>query len=156
MRSIPGQGTARVVAEAVLNLACVGARPLAVVNCLNFGNPEHPEVMWELSEAIDGMAEACPAFGIPVVGGNVSLYNETRGHDIDPTPVVGMLGMVDRLERRPPGIGWSRPGAPPRRSRRRPGPGAGWIAVGVGARGPWGRAAGARRREPPRPRRRRA
>ncbi len=89
----------------MLNLACVGARPLAVVNCLNFGNPEHPEVMWELSEAIDGMAEACTAFGVPVVGGNVSLYNETRGHDIDPTPVVGMLGMVDRLERRPPGIG---------------------------------------------------
>ena len=101
----PRGGTARIVAEAMLNLACVGARPLAVVNCLNFGNPEHPEVMWELSEAIDGMAEACTAFGVPVVGGNVSLYNETRGHDIDPTPVVGMLGMVDRLERRPPGIG---------------------------------------------------
>ena len=62
-------GTARVVAEAVLNLACVGARPLALVNCLNFGNPEHPEVMWELSEAIDGMAEACRALGVPVVGG---------------------------------------------------------------------------------------
>jgi phosphoribosylformylglycinamidine (FGAM) synthase-like enzyme len=61
--------------------------------------------MWELSEAIDGMAEACTAFGVPVVGGNVSLYNETRGHDIDPTPVIGMLGMVDRLERRPPGAG---------------------------------------------------
>ena len=61
--------------------------------------------MWELSEAIDGMAEACTAFGVPVVGGNVSLYNETHGHDIDPTPVIGMLGMVDRLERRPPGIG---------------------------------------------------
>ena len=101
----PRGGTARLVAEAMLNLACVGARPLAVVNCLNFGNPEHPEVMWELSEAIDGMAEACTAFGVPVVGGNVSLYNETHGHDIDPTPVIGMLGMVDRLERRPPGIG---------------------------------------------------
>ena len=66
------------VVEAVLNLACVGARPMAVVNCLNFGNPEHPEVMWQLSEAIDGMGEACRAFGIPVVGGNVSLYNESR------------------------------------------------------------------------------
>ncbi len=99
----PRQGTALVVAEAVLNLACVGARPLAVVNCLNFGNPEHPEVMWQLSEAIDGMAEACLAFGIPVVGGNVSLYNESAGSDIDPTPVVGLLGLVDRLERRPPG-----------------------------------------------------
>jgi phosphoribosylformylglycinamidine synthase len=101
----PRAGTARVVAEALLNLACVGARPLAVVNCLNFGNPEHPEVMWELSEAIDGMGEACTAFGIPVIGGNVSLYNETRGRDIDPTPVIGLLGMVDRLERRPCGTG---------------------------------------------------
>ncbi|HEX6787502.1 MAG TPA: AIR synthase related protein, partial [Acidimicrobiales bacterium] len=99
----PRTGTARVVAESVLNLACVGARPLALVNCLNFGNPEHPEVMWELSEAIDGMAEACRAFELPVIGGNVSLYNETRGRDIDPTPVVGVLGMVDALERRPPG-----------------------------------------------------
>ena len=103
----PRAGTALIVAESVLNLACVGARPLAVVNCLNFGNPEHPEVMWQLSEAIDGMAEACRAFGMPVIGGNVSLYNETRGRDIDPTPVVGMLGMVDRLERRPPGVGSS-------------------------------------------------
>ena len=76
VRGRPRRGTAIVVAEALLNLACVGARPLALVNCLNFGNPEHPEVMWQLSEAIDGMAEACRAFGIPVVGGNVSLYNE--------------------------------------------------------------------------------
>jgi phosphoribosylformylglycinamidine synthase len=101
----PRQGTALTVAESVLNLACVGARPLAVVNCLNFGNPEHPEVMWQLSEAIDGMAEACRALGTPVVGGNVSLYNESRGADIDPTPVIGMLGVVDRLDRRPPGPG---------------------------------------------------
>ncbi|MCU1376252.1 MAG: phosphoribosylformylglycinamidine synthase subunit, partial [Actinomycetia bacterium] len=97
--------TAMVVAESVLNLACVGARPLALVNCLNFGNPEHPEVMWQLSESIDGMGEACRAFGIPVVGGNVSLYNESRGNDIDPTPVIGLLGVVDRLDRRPPGVG---------------------------------------------------
>ncbi len=101
----PRAGTALVVAESVLNLACAGARPLAIVNCLNFGNPEHPEVMWELSEAIDGMADACRALGVPVVGGNVSLYNESRGVDIDPSPVVGMLGVVDRLDRRPPGIG---------------------------------------------------
>ncbi|MGZ4759213.1 MAG: phosphoribosylformylglycinamidine synthase subunit PurL [Acidimicrobiales bacterium] len=101
----PRQGTALTVAEAVLNLACVGARPLAVVNCLNFGNPEHPEVMWQLSEAIDGMSEACRALGTPVVGGNVSLYNESKGADIDPTPVIGMLGVVDRLERRPPSVG---------------------------------------------------
>jgi phosphoribosylformylglycinamidine synthase len=100
----PRLGTALTVAESVLNLACVGARPIALVNCLNFGNPEHPEVMWQLSEAVDGMAEACRAFGLPVVGGNVSLYNESRGVDIDPTPVVGLLGVVDRLERRPPGV----------------------------------------------------
>ncbi len=100
----PHRGTALVVAEAVLNLACVGARPLGLVNCLNFGNPEHPEVMWQLAGAIDGMAEACRAFSLPVVGGNVSLYNESRGTDIDPSPVVGVLGLVDRLDRRPPGV----------------------------------------------------
>ena len=101
----PRAGTAMTVAESVLNLACVGAEPRAVVNCLNFGNPEHAEVMWQLSEAIDGMAEACLAFGIPVIGGNVSLYNESHGTDIDPTPVIGLLGTVDRLDRRPPGVG---------------------------------------------------
>jgi phosphoribosylformylglycinamidine synthase II len=100
----PHRGTALVVAEAVLNLACVGARPLGLVNCLNFGNPEHPEVMWQLSASIDGMAEACRALDLPVVGGNVSLYNESRGRDIDPSPVVGVLGLVDRLDRRPPGV----------------------------------------------------
>ena len=101
----PRSGTAAVVAESVMNLACVGAEPLALVNCLNFGNPEHPEVMWQLSEAIDGMAEACRALSVPVVGGNVSLYNESSGTDIDPTPVVGTIGLVESLERRPPGIG---------------------------------------------------
>ena len=98
----PRRGTALIVAEAALNVACAGAVPLALVNCLNFGNPEHPEVMWQLSEAIDGMAEACRALHLPVVGGNVSLYNESRGRDIDPTPVVGVLGLIDRLDRRPP------------------------------------------------------
>jgi phosphoribosylformylglycinamidine synthase len=97
----PRAGTALVVAESALNVACAGARPVALVNCLNFGNPEHPEVMWQLSEAIDGMAEACTGLGLPVVGGNVSLYNEARGADIDPTPVVGTLGLIDRLR---PGI----------------------------------------------------
>ena len=101
----PRVGTAMIVAEAALNLACVGARPLAVVNCLNLGNPEHPEVMWQLSEIIDGMGDACRDLHVPVVGGNVSLYNESRGRDIDPTPIVGMLGVVDRLDRRPPGVG---------------------------------------------------
>jgi phosphoribosylformylglycinamidine synthase len=99
----PRRGTSMVVAESVLNLACVGARPLAVVNCLNFGNPEHPEVMWQLSEAVDGMAEACRVFDAPVIGGNVSLYNESNGTNIDPTPVIGLLGVVDALDRRPPG-----------------------------------------------------
>ena len=101
----PRIGTARLVAEAALNLACVGARPVALVNCLNFGNPEHPEVMWQLSEAIDGMGDTCRALHVPVVGGNVSFYNESRGRDIDPTPIVGLLGVVDRLQRRPPGVG---------------------------------------------------
>ncbi|HET6773748.1 MAG TPA: phosphoribosylformylglycinamidine synthase subunit PurL [Acidimicrobiales bacterium] len=101
----PRRGTALVVAEAVANLACTGARPLALVNCLNFGNPEHPETMWQLSEAIDGMSEACRALGLPVVGGNVSLYNESRGRDIDPTPVVAVVGMIDRLVTPPPGAG---------------------------------------------------
>ena len=67
------------IAESMLNLACVGAEPRALVNCLNFGNPENPTVMWQLSEAVDGMAEACSQFNIPVVGGNVSLYNESQG-----------------------------------------------------------------------------
>jgi phosphoribosylformylglycinamidine synthase len=99
----PREGTSLVVAESALNVACVGARPVALVNCLNFGNPEHPEVMWQLSEAIDGMAWACKALRVPVIGGNVSLYNESRGRDIDPTPVVGTLGLVERLVARPPG-----------------------------------------------------
>ncbi len=103
----PRAGTAMTVAESVLNLACAGARPLALVNCLNFGNPEHPEVMWQFSEAVDGMAEACGEFEIPVVGGNVSLYNESHGHNIDPTPVIGLLGIIDRLIQVPPGLAWS-------------------------------------------------
>ncbi len=103
----PHVGTAMTVCESVLNLACAGARPLALVNCLNFGNPEHPEVMWQLSGAVDGMAEACVAFDLPVVGGNVSLYNESRGSNIDPTPVVGVVGVVDDLARPPCGLAWS-------------------------------------------------
>ncbi len=100
----PKSGTALSVAESVLNLACVGATPKALVNCLNFGNPEHPEVMWQLSEAIDGMAEACRAFDLPVVGGNVSLYNESNGANIDPTPVIGVLGTTGIIDRAPPGM----------------------------------------------------
>lgn len=101
----PRQGAAATVAESVMNLATVGAVPVALVNCLNFGNPEHPEVMWQLSEAVDGIGDACRAFGIPVVGGNVSLYNESRGADIDPTPIVAVLGLIDDLRVRPPGVG---------------------------------------------------
>ena len=111
-RSTPGPGAALTVAEACLNVACAGARPVALVNCLNFGNPEHPEVMWQLSEAIDGMAEACRALDLPVIGGNVSLYNESRGADIDPTP--------DRRRARPhrPPRAGARPGRARRRGRR--------------------------------------
>ena len=102
----PRAGTVLVVAEGVANLACVGATPVALVNCLNFGNPEHPEVMWQLSECIDGMAEACRALSLPVIGGNVSLYNESAGSDIDPTPVIGLLGLLDSVQARPPGLAW--------------------------------------------------
>ena len=100
----PRAGAAMAVVEACLNVACAGARPVAMVNCLNLGNPEHPEVMWQLSEITDGMAEACRALGVPVVGGNVSLYNESRGRDIDPTPVIGVVGLIDALDRPPPGV----------------------------------------------------
>jgi phosphoribosylformylglycinamidine synthase len=102
----PRMGTALTVFESVANLACVGATAKAVVNCLNFGNPEHPEVMWQLSESIDGMAEACNQLSLPVIGGNVSLYNESGGADIDPTPVIGLLGVVDHLVAPPPGWNW--------------------------------------------------
>ena len=91
----PRTGGRLVVLEAARNVACAGAEPRALVNCLNFGNPEHPEVMWQFSEVVDGMSEACRALGIPVIGGNVSFYNESQGRDIDPTPVVG----VDRAHR---------------------------------------------------------
>jgi phosphoribosylformylglycinamidine synthase len=100
----PFVGGVMTVCESVMNLAVVGARPVAMVNCLNFGNPEHPEVMWQLSESIDGLSAALAALDVPCVGGNVSLYNESRGSDIDPTPVIGVLGVVDSLDRRAPGV----------------------------------------------------
>ena len=103
----PKIGTAMIIAESMLNLACVGAEPRALVNCLNFGNPENPNVMWQLSEAVDGMAEACSQFNIPVVGGNVSLYNESQGNNIDPTPIVGLIGVIDNLDTPPPGVSWN-------------------------------------------------
>jgi phosphoribosylformylglycinamidine synthase len=78
---------------------CVGARPIAVTNCLNFPSPERPEVMWAFSETIDGMAEACRAFDTPVISGNVSFYNETEGRGILPTPVIGMVGIIEDVRR---------------------------------------------------------
>ncbi|MCZ6567685.1 MAG: phosphoribosylformylglycinamidine synthase subunit PurL, partial [Actinobacteria bacterium] len=98
----PRRGAARLVYEAALNVAVAGARPLAVVDNLNFGNPEKPEVMWQLIETVEGISGACEALGIPVVGGNVSFYNETDGVDIHPTPVVGLLGLADPMPSSPP------------------------------------------------------
>jgi phosphoribosylformylglycinamidine synthase subunit PurL len=97
----PRTGGALAVLEAARNVACAGGRPLAATDCLNFGNPEKPEIAWELAEAIEGMAQACEALGIPVVSGNVSLYNETDGRAIDPTPVVGCVGLVEDVRRIP-------------------------------------------------------
>ncbi|MDX2042207.1 MAG: phosphoribosylformylglycinamidine synthase subunit PurL, partial [Acidobacteriota bacterium] len=91
----PREGAKLAVAESARNVVCSGARPLAVTNCLNFANPERPEVMWSFSEVIDGMAEACRAFSTPVTGGNVSFYNETEGRGIFPTPTIGMLGVIE-------------------------------------------------------------
>ena len=101
----PRRGAARLVYEAALNVAVTGARPLAAVDNLNLGNPEKPEVMWQLIETVEGISEACEALGIPVVGGNVSLYNESGGRDIHPTPVVGVLGLADPMPHDPPSIG---------------------------------------------------
>ena len=98
----PRRGAARIVYEAALNVAVTGARPYAIVDNLNFGNPEKPEVMWQFLETIEGMSEACEALGIPVIGGNVSFYNETDGIDIRPTPVAGLLGFCDPMPERPP------------------------------------------------------
>jgi phosphoribosylformylglycinamidine synthase II len=95
----PRAGGAIAVAEACRNLACVGARPVGVTNCLNFGNPEKPEVMWQFEQAIDGLAEACRAFEIPVTGGNVSFYNDTEGASIYPTPVLGIVGLIKDVGR---------------------------------------------------------
>jgi phosphoribosylformylglycinamidine synthase subunit PurL len=95
----PREGAKLIVAEAARNVVCVGARPLAVTNCLNFASPERPEVMWSFSEVIDGMAEACRMFNTPVVSGNVSFYNETEGRGILPTPVIGMIGLVEDVRR---------------------------------------------------------
>jgi len=95
----PRAGARLVVAEAARNVVCAGARPMAITNCLNFASPERPEVMWAFSETVDGMAESCRALGTPVVSGNVSFYNETEGNGILPTPVIGMVGLVEDAHR---------------------------------------------------------
>jgi phosphoribosylformylglycinamidine synthase len=98
----PKLGAMHAVAEAARKVACTGATPVAATNCLNFGNPEKPEIMAQLSQAIDGIAEACNALGTPVTGGNVSLYNETKGEGIYPTPVLGIVGIIDDVTKAVP------------------------------------------------------
>ena len=95
----PYEGGKAAVAEAARNLSCVGAEPVAVTDNLNFGSPEKPEVYWQMAEACRGISEACSALGTPVTGGNVSLYNETQGQPIYPTPVIGMVGILNDLEK---------------------------------------------------------
>jgi phosphoribosylformylglycinamidine synthase subunit PurL len=105
----PYLGAAHAVAEAARNVAVTGATPLAITNCLNFGNPERPEVMWQFAQVIRGISDACRALGTPVTGGNVSFYNESGDSAIGPTPVVGMLGVIDDY-RLLVGAGFPRPG----------------------------------------------
>jgi phosphoribosylformylglycinamidine synthase len=95
----PRAGARLAVAEAARNVACAGAKPLAATNCLNFGNPERPPIMWQLAEAIGGIGDACRALAIPITGGNVSLYNETDGRAIDPTPIIGVVGVLEHADR---------------------------------------------------------
>ncbi len=99
----PFEGTRYVVAEACRNVACVGAKPLAITNCLNFGNPERPEIMWQFVRAVEGMASACEELGVPVVSGNVSLYNETvkdgEQRNVYPTPVIACVGRLEEVNR---------------------------------------------------------
>ena len=98
-RQDPRVGAQLSVAESCRNLVCAGARPLAATNCLNLGNPEKPEIMWQVTQVVEGIAEACRALETPITGGNVSLYNETLGEGIDPTPVIGMVGLIEPLSR---------------------------------------------------------
>jgi phosphoribosylformylglycinamidine synthase len=95
----PKQGAMLAVAEAARNVACAGAKPLATTNCLNFGNPERPAIMWQFAQAVAGLGEACRALDVPITGGNVSLYNETDGSAIYPTPVIGIVGLVAHVDR---------------------------------------------------------
>src|SRR5215831_3897328 len=95
----PRRGAKLAVAEAARNVACTGARPLAATNCLNFGNPERPTIMWQFAQAVEGIGEACRALDTPITGGNVSLYNETDGKAIYPTPIIGVVGLVEDANR---------------------------------------------------------
>ena len=94
----PKRGAMLAVAEAARNVACAGALPVAATNCLNFGNPERPAIMWQFAQAVEGIAEACRALNVPITGGNVSLYNETDGKAIFPTPVIGVVGVLERAD----------------------------------------------------------
>jgi phosphoribosylformylglycinamidine synthase subunit PurL len=105
----PRAGAALAIAEAARNVACTGARPIAVTNCLNFASPERPEVMGAFAATVDGMAAACHALGLPVTGGNVSFYNESSGRPIHPTPIVGVLGLLEDATTAVP-TGFPRPG----------------------------------------------
>ena len=105
----PYTGTQLALAEAYRNVAASGARPIAVTNCLNFGSPEDPAVMWQFAESVRGLADGCLALGIPVTGGNVSFYNQTGAAAIQPTPVVGVLGVLDDVRQRLPS-GFCAPG----------------------------------------------
>ena len=96
----PYEGARAAVFEAASNLVATGARPLATTNCLNFGNPEKPEIMWQFAEAVRGIGSACQAVGAPIVSGNVSLYNETDGKAIFPTPMIAMVGLLENAEDR--------------------------------------------------------
>jgi phosphoribosylformylglycinamidine synthase len=95
----PRRGAMLAVAEAARNVACTGARPLAATNCLNFGNPERPSIMWQFAQAVEGIGEACRALDTPITGGNVSLYNETDGKAIYPTPIIGVVGLLEHADR---------------------------------------------------------
>jgi phosphoribosylformylglycinamidine synthase len=93
----PKLGAMHAVAEAARNVSCTGATPVAATNCLNFGNPEKPQIMWQFSQVVDGLTAACEALETPITGGNVSLYNETLGEGIYPTPVVGVVGILEDI-----------------------------------------------------------
>jgi phosphoribosylformylglycinamidine synthase subunit PurL len=95
----PKLGAMHAVAESARNVACTGATPIAATNCLNFGNPEKPHIMWQFSQTIDGITKACEELETPITGGNVSFYNETLGEGIYPTPVIGVVGIMEDVHK---------------------------------------------------------